>query len=193
MKESDHLLPIITVVLYLGEEVWEGRNTLEQMFQKAVRADKISGAYMRSYDFPLIEVHKVKPEDYQTDLRDFFQAMHCRKDKKRMMQLIQTERFQNLPEETEQAIAVHLYMKGLTEKMEKEGMSMCKAIREWMQDERKEGKREGRKEGKIEGKKEGKKEEKLHIIKRMIEEGLDEQLIRKITQCTKAELAAAGK
>lgn len=107
--------------------------------------------------------------------------MHCRKDKKRMMQLIQTERFQNLPNETEQAIAVHLYMNGLTEKMEKEGRSMCKAIREWMEEEKKEGKREG------------KKEEKLHIIRRMIEEGLDEQLIQKITQCTKAELAVAGK
>lgn len=177
MKESDFLLPIITVVLYLGEESWTGRNTLLQMFHKAVRADKISGEYIREYGFPLVEVHKVRPDDYQTDLREFFQAMHCRGDRKRMMQLLQTERFQNLSDETEQAIAVHLYMKGLTEKMEKEGMSMCKAIREWMEEERKEGKRE----------------EKLHIIRRMIEEGLDEQLIRKITQCTKMEFAAAAK
>lgn len=66
---------------------------------------------------------------------------------------------------------------------------MCKAIREWMEEERKEGKIEGEKEGR----KEGKREEKLNIIRRMIEEGLDEQFIRKITQCTKKELAAAGK
>ena len=72
---------------------------------------------------------------------------------------------------------VHLHMKGLIDKMEKEGMSMCKAIREWMEEERREGKRE----------------EKIYIIKRMIEEGMDEHFIRKITQCTKTEVAAAGK
>lgn len=35
---------------------------------------------MREYDFPLIEVHKIKPEDYQTDLREFFGAMNCREE-----------------------------------------------------------------------------------------------------------------
>ena len=181
IKGSDFLLPIITVVLYLGEEGWTGRNTLLQMFHKAAGADKISERYIREYGFPLIEVHKVKPEDYQTELREFFQAMHCREDRKRMMQLLQTERFQNLSAETEQAIAVHLHMKGLIEKMEKEGVPMCKAIRDWMEEERREGQ------------KEGKREEKIYIIRRMIEEGMDEHFIRKITQCTKTEFAAAGK
>ena len=181
IKGSDFLLPIITVVLYLGEEGWTGRNTLLQMFHKAAGADKISERYIREYGFPLIEVHKVKPEDYQTELREFFQAMHCREDRKRMMQLLQTERFQNLSAETEQAIAEHLHMKGLIEKMEKEGVPMCKAIRDWMEEERREGQ------------KEGKREEKIYIIRRMIEEGMDEHFIRKITQCTKTEFAAAGK
>jgi hypothetical protein len=76
---------------------------------------------------------------------------------------------------------VHLHMKGLIDKMEKEGVPMCKAIREWMEEERRKGI------------KEGKKEEKIYIIKRMIEEGMDEHFIRKITQCTKTEFAAAGK
>lgn len=177
MKKSDFLLPVVTVVLYLGEERWEGRCVLSKMFHKTAKTDKLFGAYIREYDFPLIDVHTVRPEDYQTDLREFFRTMQCRQDKQRMMQLFQTERFQNLSSEIEEAIAVHLHMKGLTEKMEKEGVSMCKAIREWMEEERKEGK----------------KEEKLHIIRRMLEAGLDEQLIRQITQCTKAEFATAGK
>lgn len=156
MKECDFLLPVVTVVLYLGEEHWEGRRTLLQMFHKTVRVDKFPGEYMREYGFPLIEVHKVNPEDYQTDLCEFFQVMQCRQDRKRMTQLLQTECFQSLSYETEEAIAVHLHMKGLIEKMEKEGMSMCKAIREWMEEERKEGKIEGIKTGKREGKKEKK-------------------------------------
>lgn len=191
MKESDFLLPIITVVLYLGEEKWTGKDALLQMFHKTVRADKFlrEYKYIREFGFPLIEVHKINPEYYQTDLREFFQAMQCRQDRKRMMQLLQTERFHNLSTDTEQTIVAHLHMKGLTEKMEKEGISMCKAIREWMEEERKEGRIEGIKAGK----REGKKEEKIHIIRRMLDAGLDEQLIWQITRCTKAEYIAAAK
>lgn len=56
----------------------------------------------------------------------------------------------------------------------------------------KEGKLKGIKEGKKKDKKEGKKEEKLQIIKRMQAEGMEESLIRRLTKCTKTELAAAA-
>lgn len=91
---------------------------------------------------------------------------------------------------------MHLSMKGLMRKIEKvkteEGsVAMCRAVKEWLEDERNQGRREGIREGKKEGIEEGKKEEKQQIIKRMQAEGLEENLIRRITKCTKAELAAA--
>lgn len=58
---------------------------------------------------------------------------------------------------------------------------MCKAFDDLMKEERREGKREGR------------REEKIRIIRQMIKEGLDESLIRKMTKCTKEELAVAGR
>lgn len=87
---------------------------------------------------------------------------------------------------------MHLSMKGLMRKIEKikteeGGVAMCRAVKEWLEDERNQGRREGIREGK----KEGKKEEKQQIIKRMQAEGLEENLIRRMTKCTKAELAAA--
>ena len=85
---------------------------------------------------------------------------------------------------------------------------MCKAVDDWLADERNKGRMEGIregemkgelkgvkkgiKEGKKKGKKEGKKEEKLQIIKRMQAEGMEESLIRRVTKCTKAELEAAA-
>lgn len=90
--------------------------------------------------------------------------------------------------EAQEEIAVHLSIKGLMRKIEKikteeGGVAMCRAVKEWLEDERNQGRREGIREGK--------KEEKLQIIKRMQEEGMEESLIRRMTKCTKAELAAA--
>ena len=190
MKEADFLLPMITTVLYLGEGHWEARYKLSQMFWHSAEERALVG--FQDYSFPLIEADFVKPEDYQTDLRDFFQAMQCRRDKKRLIKLLQTERFRYLDRQTEQVIAVHLNMKGLVQKMEKENKPMCKAVQDWIEDERNKGRREGIKEGKREGKREGKKEEKIQIIRRMQEKGLEESLIRQMTKCTKAEFAAAA-
>ena len=192
MKEADFLLPMITTVLYLGEVHWEAHYKLSQMLWHSVEERALSVVGFQDYSFPLIEADFVKPEDYQTDLRDFFQAMQCRRDKKRLIKLLQTERFLHLDRQTEQVIAVHLNMKGLLQKMEKENKSMCKAVQDWIEDERNKGRREGIKEGKREGKKEGKKEEKLQIIRRMQEKGLEESLIRQMTKCTKAEFAAVA-
>lgn len=187
MKEKDFLFPMITVVLYLGEGRWEGRSSLSQMFHIPDEERNEPGIYPIDYDFPLIEADFVNPEQYQTELREFFQAMQCRQDKKRLMELLQTEKFQHLAAETEQVIAAHMNIRGLIQKMKKEEEIMCKAFDDLMVDERNRGRREGKREGRIEGK----REEKIQIIRRMQAKGLEESFIRQITKCTKAEFAAA--
>lgn len=187
MKESDFLLPMVTVVLYLKEGRWEGRRKLSQMFR--MESKELLGGNLHDYDFPLIEADYVKPEDYKTDLKEFFQAMQCRKDRGKLRRLFQTEAFQCLSLETERIIARHLHIERLVRKMEKEELTMCKAFDDLMKEERREGKKEGRREGK----REGKREEKIRIIKQMIKEGLDEPFIHRLTKCTKEEFAAAGR
>ncbi|MDE5894022.1 MAG: hypothetical protein K2H45_13975, partial [Acetatifactor sp.] len=71
----------------------------------------------------------------------------------------------------------HLHIKSLIHKIEKEELPMCKAFDDLMKEERREGK----------------KEEKIRIVRQMIKEGLEEQLIRRITKCTREEYAAAGR
>ncbi|MBD5443965.1 MAG: hypothetical protein HDR29_00245 [Lachnospiraceae bacterium] len=184
MKESDILLPTVTVVLYLGEGRWEGRLKLSQMFGMSEHIKNLIGTRLHDYDFPIIEADYVNSEDYKTDLKEFFQAMQCRGDRKGLESLFRTDRFQNIRLDTARAIAVHLNVKELIHKMDKEEKSMCRAFEELME--------EKRQEGKIKGRSEGKREEKLLIIKRMIKEGLDEALISKVTRCTKEEYTMAA-
>lgn len=194
MKENDFLVPVITLVLYLGEGKWEGRQKFSQMFHLPEGSGKIPGLKVQDYDINLIEADCENPESYQTDLKQFFQAMQCRRDKGRLENLFQTEEFKSLKAETEWAIAAHLHIKGLMGKM-KEEIPMCKAFddlaKEWKQEGKREGRKEGKREGRKEGKREGRKEEKILIIRRMIKEGLDEPLISRTTRCTKEEFAAA--
>lgn len=87
--------------------------------------------------------------------------------------------------ETERVIARHLHVARLLKKIEKEELSMCKAFDDLMREERREGRREG--------KREGKRGERLRIIRQMAKAGLDDTSISRITNCTREELAAAGR
>lgn len=187
MKEGDILLPTVTMVLYLGEGHWEGRRKLTQMFRLSAKCRNLLGANLHDYDFPLLEADFVAPGYYRTDLKEFFQAMQCRKDKVKLRELFGTDAFRHLSPETEQVIVRHLHIERLVHKMEKEGLPMCKAFDDLMDERLQEGKAAGRKEGK----KEGKKEEKIKIIRQMIKEGLDEALIHRTTRCTREEFSTA--
>jgi len=201
MRESDFLLPTITIVLYLGEGHWQGRRKLSQMFRLPAASRDLLGANLQDYCFSLVEADYVDPAHYRTDLCNFFQAMQCRGDRDKLKSLFRTEAFRHLDTDTEHAIAGHLHIERLLYKMEKEELPMCLAFdeleKELREEGRKEGKREGKREGKKEGLKEGKiagrKEERIQIVRQMIKENLDEALIRKITECSKEEYAIAAK
>lgn len=135
-----------------------------------------------------MEADFIIAEAFETDLREFFQAMQCRNDKKKLRELLNTEKFTRLSEETERVIMVHLGWKQLTEKMEKEGLGMCPALKEMLEDEKAEGRKEGLKEAEIK-----RKEERVTIIKNMIREGMDYNMIRRITKCSSKEFSLAAK
>lgn len=199
MKATDLLYPAVTIVLYLGEGHWKGKLRLSEMFRISEQDRKLLDGRLPEYDFLLVEADYVNTEDYQTDLKQFFQAMQCRQDKKKLRELLRSESFVHLDPEAELAIAAHLHVKKLVHRMKKEEVSMCKAFDELMEEERQKGRREGRREGKQEGKQEGKREgekigkkqERISIIKRMYKRGMGEALIREMTGCTKKEFAAA--
>ena len=184
MKKNDFLLPTLTAVLFLGEGKWEGRQRLSQLFRMHPQIEKLMKPEFFDYGFPLIEADSVNPDSYRTDLKEFFEAMQCRRDRNALRNLLGTERFSSLASETEQVIALHLNIKKLVYKMEKEELPMCKAFNDLMKEQRRDGIKEGRREGK--------KEEKLKIVRRMLNAGMDEKIIVQMTKCTREELGMAA-
>lgn len=184
MKEEDFLLPVVTIVLYLGINHWEGRQKLSEMYRFSEETQELLGRILPDYGFPLAEADFINPDSFRTDLKEFFQVMQCRKDKEKLKKLLKEERFRQLDDDVTWTMAVYLGRKRLTEKMEKEGLGMCPALDELLADERAEGREEGRLEGV--------KKERRNIIRNMIQQGLDQEFICRVTGCSQQEFVSAA-
>lgn len=184
IREKDFLLPVVTVVLYLGTDHWQGRRKLSELFCVTEQVKGMLDSKIPDYGFLLAEADYMDADVYRTDLREFFHALQCRKDKRRLAALLQTESFRNLKDETTWVIAAYLDRKRLLEKMKKEGVEMCQALDELMEDKKREGRREGERKGR--------KEERQEIIRRMLREGLDRSLINKIMGCSEDEIVVVA-
>lgn len=176
MREGDFLLPIVTVVLYLGTGHWEGKRKLSELYFVSEETESATRELLPSYGFPLMEADYIDAEFFETDMREFFQAMQCREDKKKLRELLRTERFRRLTEEAAWTIAVHLGWKQLETRIEKGESGMCRALEELLADERAEGRAEGR----------------SGIIRNMIQQGLEQDFICRITGCSQQEYASAA-
>lgn len=155
IKRGDIYYPVVTVVLYLGEGHWRGNRSLKKLFGIPRNVRKQFASKVGDYKFTLLEIDSMNPEDYQTDLRQFIKAMHCRKDRERLKKLFEQEEFSNLPMDAQKTIAVHLGIKELIKVVVEEETNMCKAWRDLIRDERAEARKEGEKQGEKRGEKRG--------------------------------------
>lgn len=176
MRETEFLMPVVTIVLYLGTGHWEGRSKLSELYHVSEETEELMRGMLPDYGFPLLEADYIDAEAFETDLKQFFQAMQCRRDKEKLRELLRVEQFRRLKEETAWVIAVHLDRKRLATRIKREELGMCIALDELLADEREEGREEGR----------------GSIIRNMIQQGFDEEFICRITGCTKREFVSAA-
>lgn len=144
LKPEDRLRRVINLVLYLGEGHWDGPRKMSELFEEKIE-NPVYGN--EEYELHIIEADYVNPEDYETDLKEYFLALQCRNDKKRLQELFKKKSFQNLSEETQRAILVTLKLEAVIARKEMEGITMCRAFEELLHDQKEEGKEEGREEG----------------------------------------------
>lgn len=144
LKPEDRLNRVVNLILYLGEGHWDGPRKLSELFEEnrghITRDDE-------EYEIHIVEADYVNPDDYETDLKEFFLALQCRNDKKRLRELFKKESFQNLSAEAQRAILVTLKLDAVIVKKELEGITMCRAFEELMHGQKEEGREEGRGEG----------------------------------------------
>lgn len=147
MKDTDRLVPVISIVLYLGEGRWKGPRRLKEMLAVPKELKECSGEYLQDYRICVIEADYVDAEAYRTDLKEFFQALQCRNDREKLRELMRSDGFRNMERETEMAIAVNLNLKSVIRKIEEEEKSMCRAFEELMMEQEEIGIEKGRSEG----------------------------------------------
>lgn len=182
---SDRLHPVYTLCLYSGTEPWDGPRKLSDMMAFDPQNKNLQSLF-EEYHLHLFCINEQHVFDaFRSDLKPLFQAINCRNNKKKMIELMKDEIYSHLNEDTWDAIAVMTDNAAMLQKKDlyktenqKEEFNMCQALQELMQDERNEGRIEGRNEGKIE-------DQKI-VIRNMINRGYKTEDICAIAECSPA-------
>lgn len=158
MKKEDSLNPVVTLVLYWGEETWQGGRSLHDIMNFG--EDKELAGTLKEL-VPRYLIHFVNLSElehceyFQTELRTLFALFGRRQDKGAFLEYLQNhEECRNIDRETGQVLQTLIHSKELKrymKKEKKEELDMCRAITELIAD----GKEEGMRQGKIEGISEG--------------------------------------
>ena len=139
VSKTDRLKPIYLMWLYHGEAAWDGPRTLKDMMEFGEEGEAKSG--FLDYTPRLVCVNEMDGYDsYRTELKELFQILGCRDDRKEMKKLFEAdERFQHLDADTMEAASVLMHApsiwknrkKYMNRIAEKEEYNMCQALREW--------------------------------------------------------------
>ncbi len=157
-RKNDRLFPTITFVLYYGEKEWDGARDLHGLLDFTDIPENLRNK-VSNYQIQIIEVRKLQDTSvFQTDVRQVFDFIRYSKDKCKLRELVETDQaYSRLEEDAYDMVAAYVDeeedMFKRMKKHKKDGrVNMCQGLREWLEDERMEGKTEGKIEGKIEGK-----------------------------------------
>ncbi len=154
LRKTDRLWPVYTICIYYGTKKWDGPRCLRDMMDFGTDEDGMS-EFFADYSFRLFCVNEMDDFSmFQTQLQEVFQLMRYRKDKEKMLQLLEeSPQYSDLDEETLELLAIvvdepKIWRNRSKYKQDsKGGYNMCKAWKDMKKDARNEGKYEGRLEG----------------------------------------------
>lgn len=156
VTKKDRLHPVITLVVYWGEETWQGAGSLYDMLDfgaDAALAEEIKN-FVPEYPLHFLKLSEVHDyTQYRTELRTLFELYDLRKDRTSFARYLKEhDECKHMDPETCWALGILLNTKKLnvtitqTERMEN---NMGNVIDELIEDGRKEGIQEGKKVGKL--------------------------------------------
>ena len=175
--KKDKLLPIVTIVLYLGKEPWDGPVCLHDMLELEQYPAELQ-QMIADYPIHLLEARRyTKLEDFKSDIKYVFGFLQREHNKESLRAYVEENQyvFSELSEDTYNVISVWAHSEELQELMESnkkgEKHDMCQAIKDMIEDGRQEGRREGRQEGRQE-----EQNRLMLLISKMTKAGESEQL-----------------
>ena len=195
------LHPVVTIILYMGRERWDGPRTLHEMLDFTGMPEEIR-KMAPDYKMNIIDVRRMEDTGmFRTDVQHVLDFIRLSEDREALKRLVESEPYYKEMEEDAFDVAVCYANAGdlirAKEYNRKDGgIDVCTAIKEMIEEGRKEGKEEGRKQGRKEGirrgRKDGRRTEKTRIVRSMIQSGMPEEKICGIVGCSTEFVWRAG-
>lgn len=181
MKKEDRFCPVLTLVVYYGEEPYDGATSLHELLDWKEQTEEMK-KYISDYHINVFDYHKQKKfEEFHTELQVLFEFLRYASNKKALEKLLAEKKdtYYNVDKETYEMIAVLTNSKEMLEygkrHVGEEENNMCQAITEMIEDGRREGEALGRKEGEALGR----KAEKISVAKNLLDILSDEVIAEK--------------
>ena len=145
VTKSDKITPVITLVLYWGNEAWDGPKSLYEMFKET---DLDILRYVNDYHINLIEPKDIKDfSKFRTELRKVLEFINAADSLAKMKEILENNHEYYLHMDLESARMIETFGKAKIDMKQyeknKEEVDMCKAIEDMIL----EGKQEGIQEG----------------------------------------------
>ena len=135
MKKSDRFVPVISMVVYYGDEKWDGAKCLHG-FLNLENVPPPLRKYIENYHIHVFDYHDY--EDFgmfHTELKQVFQFLKCSRDKAQLTKMLAEHQaeYYNVSREACELLAAITHSKELLkfDKFENEengGINMCKAL-----------------------------------------------------------------
>ena len=149
-SKQDKILPVITLVVHFGAEEWDGPTSLKEMFEEY---DEPLMDFIQDYKIHLIDPAKLSDEalkNFHTSLGYVLGYMKHSKTKKELQTYLMANDMMALDIDVIQVLQALTGLQ-VDVKEDEDKVELCGALKEWSEDERREGRAEGRTEGILEG------------------------------------------
>ena len=149
---EDHLVPVLSVVLYFGEQEWDGPLCLKEMMDLSTLPEEVREK-IADYSVHLIDVRRYPhAERFRTDLKLVFGFLQRASEPEELTEFIEenTKEFSSLTEDAYDMIASMSKtgeLKELKKDVGQEDYNMCKAIDMMVADGEKRGEERGEARG----------------------------------------------
>lgn len=158
-KREEKLVPVISLVIYYGEKEWDGPKRLSDLFQNT--NSELYG-YVNDYPLHIIDVQRMTSEEINSlsgEVKAVLGFIRYSAQANELKKFIaeNENQFENVSIEAAKMINSISKNAELNERIEKAaesaegGINMCKALNDWAEMEKNEGRMEGRMEGRREG------------------------------------------
>ena len=150
-SKDDKLTPVITLVIYYGDDKWNGPQSLKDMLNVK---DEIMENLVLNFSIHLIDVKHLEKEEidkYEGSIKALFGFLAYDKDKDVLLKFIEENKkiFNDLPQDISDAINIFSKVKmeiGYEYETNTGGVDMCKAIEDLREEERNIGLQKGKEE-----------------------------------------------